>query len=258
MDIAEEVMSERGKDADFIHMEIFEDNTVDKGYRPQVRDFGPAVRAVGVHDRPQRQGRGPPRGRVQRARAERGYRQGRQGLSPPGQRDERIEGLYGLPLESFTDARNGAGQGNARLRRPRSGRRSGAVEEADQGGVGDQPAARADEAAVRQVLEAGKRLRAAQEGALGGGSGTRLRDAAADEREAVDRATHRAAEAGGARLTGPNLERVRSSLHAAASVDEVRDAIEARRLTGDHEPIGLGSLAAVSHPAGGRPKETAS
>ncbi len=40
VDIAEEVMSERGKDADFIHMEIFEDNTVDKGYRPQVRDFG--------------------------------------------------------------------------------------------------------------------------------------------------------------------------------------------------------------------------
>ena len=40
VDIAEEVMSERGKDADFIHMEIFEDNTVDKGYRPQVRAFG--------------------------------------------------------------------------------------------------------------------------------------------------------------------------------------------------------------------------
>ena len=40
VDIAEEVMSERGKDADFIHMEIFEDNTVDKGYRPQVRAWG--------------------------------------------------------------------------------------------------------------------------------------------------------------------------------------------------------------------------
>lgn len=105
--------------------------------------------------------------------------------------------------------------------------------------------ARADAAAVRQVLAAGKRLRAAQEGALGGGSGTKLRDAAADEREAVDRATHRAADIGGAQLTGANLERVRSSLHAAASVDEVRDAIEAGRLTGDHEPIGLGSLAPV-------------
>ncbi len=37
VDIAEEVMSERGKDADFIHMEIFEDNEINKGYRPQVR-----------------------------------------------------------------------------------------------------------------------------------------------------------------------------------------------------------------------------
>ena len=40
VDIAEEVMAERGKDAEFIHMEIFEDNTIDKGYRPQVRAWG--------------------------------------------------------------------------------------------------------------------------------------------------------------------------------------------------------------------------
>ena len=71
VDIAEQVKSERGKDADFIHMEIFKDNDVDKGFRPQVRDVEAADRAVGVHDRPQRQGGGPPRGRVQRARAER-------------------------------------------------------------------------------------------------------------------------------------------------------------------------------------------
>jgi hypothetical protein len=35
VDIAEQVKADRGDDADFIHMEIYNDNTVDKGYRPQ-------------------------------------------------------------------------------------------------------------------------------------------------------------------------------------------------------------------------------
>jgi hypothetical protein len=39
-DIAEEVRSERGGDADFIHMEIYKDNTVDKGFRPQLLAWG--------------------------------------------------------------------------------------------------------------------------------------------------------------------------------------------------------------------------
>ena len=37
VDIAEEVKSERGDDADFIHMEIYKDNEIDQGCRPQVR-----------------------------------------------------------------------------------------------------------------------------------------------------------------------------------------------------------------------------
>jgi hypothetical protein len=36
VDIAEQVKSKRGKDAVFIHQEIYTDNEVDKGYRPQV------------------------------------------------------------------------------------------------------------------------------------------------------------------------------------------------------------------------------
>ena len=32
--------SERGDDVDFIHMEIYNDNSIDKGYRPQVLAFG--------------------------------------------------------------------------------------------------------------------------------------------------------------------------------------------------------------------------
>ena len=37
MDIAEELKAEYGDQADFIHMEIFNDNDPTKGYREQVR-----------------------------------------------------------------------------------------------------------------------------------------------------------------------------------------------------------------------------
>jgi hypothetical protein len=39
-DITEEVRSERGDDAAFIHMEVYRDNTVDKGFRPQLLAWG--------------------------------------------------------------------------------------------------------------------------------------------------------------------------------------------------------------------------
>jgi hypothetical protein len=36
VDIAEQVKAERGGDAAFVHMEIYRNNHVDQGYRPQV------------------------------------------------------------------------------------------------------------------------------------------------------------------------------------------------------------------------------
>jgi hypothetical protein len=40
VDVAEQVKSQFGDDVAFIHMEIYEDNEVDKGMRPQVKAFG--------------------------------------------------------------------------------------------------------------------------------------------------------------------------------------------------------------------------
>jgi hypothetical protein len=40
IDVAEQVKAEYGEEAEFIHMEIFEDNDVSKGYRPQVAAWG--------------------------------------------------------------------------------------------------------------------------------------------------------------------------------------------------------------------------
>jgi len=39
IDVAEQLKAEYGEQAEFIHMEIFEDNDVSKGYRPQVADW---------------------------------------------------------------------------------------------------------------------------------------------------------------------------------------------------------------------------
>ena len=39
VDIAEQVKSTRGGEAEFIHMEIYKDNTIEKGFRPQVAAF---------------------------------------------------------------------------------------------------------------------------------------------------------------------------------------------------------------------------
>jgi hypothetical protein len=40
VDVAEQVKAERGDDAEFIHMEIYRDNMIDKGFRPQVAAYG--------------------------------------------------------------------------------------------------------------------------------------------------------------------------------------------------------------------------
>jgi len=40
VDVAEQVKAERGDEAAFVHMEIFKDNVVDRGYRPQVAAWG--------------------------------------------------------------------------------------------------------------------------------------------------------------------------------------------------------------------------
>jgi hypothetical protein len=163
---------------------------------------------------------------------------------------DRIEGLYRLPLGEFTAARNELA---------RELRRDGDAADAERVGKLKKPTLPAwainnlPRAEVRRVLEAGRRLRDAQEAALRGEPPAGLKGAAAAEREAVRRAAEKAASGLGSKATAANLERVRGSLHAAASDAEVREAIEAGRLDRDHEPVGLGPLGA---PGGHRPRRT--
>ncbi len=109
---------------------------------------------------------------------------------------------------------------------------------------------------LKAVLEAGRKLRKAQETVLGGGSGAALRTAGAAEREAVGAAVEKASGVLGGQASRATMERVRNSLHAAAGDDDVRAAIESGRLTGDHEPVGLGPFGAGA-PAAPRPPKRA-
>ena len=145
--------------------------------------------------------------------------------------------LYALPLEDFVRERDAAA---------RELRRGGDRESADavKGLAKPTPVAwtvnhlaREEPERVRDLLEAGDVLRAAQEDALGGGDAEALRDAAAAERAAVDALVDAAGDArpAGRKLSAALVDRLRQTLHAAAADDEVREAIAAGRLEREAE-----------------------
>ena len=77
VDVAEQVKAKTANDdVEFIHMEVFRDNQIDKGIRPQMAAFHLQTEPwLFVFDRSGKVGRAD-RGRVQRARARRGDREG--------------------------------------------------------------------------------------------------------------------------------------------------------------------------------------
>src|SRR5829696_4928951 len=145
--------------------------------------------------------------------------------------------LYELPLDAFVRERDALA---------RELRKGGDREAADEVKALPKPTpvawtinrlSREDPDLVRELLDAGETLRAAQEAALGGGGAAELRDAAAAEREAVDALVDAAAGArpSGRKLSGALMDRLRATLHAAAADDAVRDAIAAGRLEREAE-----------------------
>jgi hypothetical protein len=115
---------------------------------------------------------------------------------------------------------------------------------------------------VAELLEAGAALRAAHEAALGGsGSAADLRAAADAERAAVEALTDDArtlleeAEL----CSDAAVERVRQTLHGAASDAELQDQIRTGQLSNDRGAVGLGpgglEVAAPARTPKARPKQ---
>jgi hypothetical protein len=163
--------------------------------------------------------------------------------------DDEIDRLLGLPLDEFTKARNELAR---QLKRDGDADGAATVQALPKPTVAAwtiDRLARTDAAAVGALLEAGEALRAAQARLLAGGDATQsLREATAQERDAIRTLTERAEEVlqdAGRPASPAVLERVASTLRAAAVDDEGRRLLEAGRLTGELDPSGFGGLAGV-------------
>jgi hypothetical protein len=153
-----------------------------------------------------------------------------------------IDRLYGLPLDEFVTQRDALAK---RLRREGDPEGSAAVKALRKPTAGAwalNQAVRRRHADTQALLEASERLRAAHAALLSGGDRAELRAAMDDQRRLAaglaDCAEAIASETG---KSGPALkERVRSTLHAAALDDEVREQLASGRLVREREAVGMG------------------
>jgi hypothetical protein len=107
---------------------------------------------------------------------------------------------------------------------------------------------------VRALLDAGERLRAAQQEALRGES-QELRAATAEERRILHGLTQRAAEL--LRETGHSADtkRIADTLRAAAVDESGRELLQRGRLSEELEASGFGGFAGMEIPSRSKPEE---
>jgi hypothetical protein len=168
---------------------------------------------------------------------------------------EEIDQLFALPLDEFTAARNELAR---RLKK------DGDAEAAEQVRALAKPSvaawavnqlARREPEGVRSLLNVGARLRSAQERSLQGErAADELRAAHAEERAVIRDLTRRAEtilREAGRPASRQTLERVSSTLRAAAVADPGREALREGRLSGDVEVSGFEAFADLEVRAGG-------
>jgi hypothetical protein len=157
--------------------------------------------------------------------------------------EKELDRLYAAPLDEFVAERD------ALAKQLRS---DGDREAADRVKALRKPSAavwavnqlaRRQQKDYRALLKAGDKLRATQEKVLGGESPDKLQEAAAAERDLVDRLTRKGGavlEVAGHNPTDAMLRRVSGTLHAAATRPDLREAAESGRLEHEEETAGFG------------------
>jgi hypothetical protein len=159
--------------------------------------------------------------------------------APP---DADIDRLYGLPLDEFVAQRDALAK-SLRAGGDREGATAvKALRKPTAGAWALNQAVRRRQQETQALLAAGERLREAHKALLSGGGREELREAMEEQRELTsilaDCAEAIASETG---KSGPALkERVRSTLHAAALDEGVREELAHGRLVREHEAVGLG------------------
>ena len=168
--------------------------------------------------------------------------------------------LYGLPLEDFTRERDAAARELRKAKERDAADAVAKLPKPSQGSWAANTLARERRDLVEALLDAGDELRAAQEDAVAGKGAAALRDAAAAEREAVEALVEAAKELkpAGRKASAQTLERLRTTLHAAATDAAVREALEQGRLVDDATGAGAWGLATGGDmPAMPAPRERA-
>jgi hypothetical protein len=164
--------------------------------------------------------------------------------------------LYGLPLEDFTRERDAA----ARELRTAKERDAAAVvaklPKPTQAAWAANALAREHRDLVDDLLAACDDLREAQEAAVAGHGAEALREATATERAAVDAlmSVAKDLEPGGRKPTAATLEKLRTTLEAVATDDEVRAALDRGRVVEDAEGGGAWGLLAGADVAPPKPR----
>jgi hypothetical protein len=152
--------------------------------------------------------------------------------------------LYGLPLEEFTRERDAAARELRKAKDREAADTVGKLPKPSQAAWAANALVRERRDLVDALLDAVDDLRAAQQEAVAGKGAATLRDAAAAEREAVDALVTAAKDLkpGGRKPSAATLERLRTTLQAAATDDEVRDALDRGRVVADAEGVGAWGL----------------
>jgi hypothetical protein len=169
----------------------------------------------------------------------------------PSSVEDEVDRLYSRPLDQFTAARNA---------RARDLRKAGDKAAADTVKVLRKPTvsawainqlARKERMRVRSLLVAGEKLRNAHAELLGGGQPATVKEATDAERKAISHLVSSAAKILSAADHSPTegvLDRIATTLRAAAVDDEGRALLERGRLTRDLDPTGFGPLDSVAAP----------
>jgi len=151
-----------------------------------------------------------------------------------------LDHLYALPLEEFTPARDAA----AKEIRKAGDRETAAVvaklPKPTPAAWAANQVAREQPELIEAMLDAGAALREAQEAAVSGAGGRGLREATLAERAAVDAVmsaatAHRPA---GRPLSRAMADRLRTTLHAAAGDESIREALAEGRLVSEAQAGG--------------------
>jgi hypothetical protein len=172
--------------------------------------------------------------------------------------DEAVDELYAGDFDDFVARRNELAKGLRAEGDPEAADRVRALKKPSRGAWAVNRVSAGEPKLRDELLDAGAKLRKAQERLVSGASDSAgLREAGDRERAAVDGALDAAravSEAAGAGLSPATLERVRKTLHAVALDEEVRRDFERHRLTTEHEAAGLGGLSLGAAPPAGERK----